>query len=110
MPKEDTQFKVGNPGGPGRPKGGRRVTIDKLDDMLAKAENLKTFEKALQEGFDKNPLSFWRTYVFPLLPKNQHLTEPSEEESECQLTPEEIGFRIRALLQASIENSNESGR
>jgi len=50
MPKEDTQFKVGNPGGPGRPKGGRRVTLDKLDDMLAKAENLKTFEKALQEG------------------------------------------------------------
>ena len=98
MPKEDTQFKIGNPGGPGRPKGGRRVTLDKLDEMLAKAENLKTFEKALQEGFDKNPLSFWKTYVFPLLPQKSALTDPSEEEKECQLTPEEIGFRIRALL------------
>ncbi len=98
MPKENTQFKVGNPGGPGRPKGGRRATIDKLDDMLAKAENLKTFEKALQEGFDKNPLSFWKTYVFPLLPQKSALTDPSEEENESQLTPEEIGRRVRALL------------
>lgn len=33
MPKEDTQFKVGNPGGPGRPKGSKSIS-DSLKRIL----------------------------------------------------------------------------
>jgi len=70
----ETRFKPGQPGGPGRPIGGRRKTLDSLDAMLANEKNLIKFEKALQDEFDKDPLKFWKEYAFPLLPRNIELT------------------------------------
>ncbi len=78
MAKEDTQFKKGNPGGPGRPKGGRRLTLEALDKMLAKADNLKQFEEELQIEFSKDALAFWKTYVFPLMPKDLRLVDEDD--------------------------------
>lgn len=68
------KFKKGNPGGPGRPKGGRRVTIELLDNMFAQSENQAKFLEALQVEFDKDPLKCWTTYGMPLVPKNIELS------------------------------------
>jgi hypothetical protein len=61
-------------GGPGRPKGGRRVALDLLDNMLADAGNQEIFKSAIQREFEAKPLEFFRTYVMPLMPKNIEVT------------------------------------
>lgn len=73
MPKEDTQFKEGNPGRPKGSYGGRRKCLLVLDKMLAKKKNLKRLEQAFQRRFDKNPLLFWAHYAVPVLPKQIEL-------------------------------------
>ena len=73
MSSKDTQFKKGNPGGPGRPKGsvsGRKKCLQILDSLLDKSENQEKFADALQKQFDKNPVAFWRGIVLPLSPKD----------------------------------------
>ena len=67
-----SKFGIGNPGGPGRPKGtlsGRRKALAALDGVLSKGKNLSCLKKALQEEFDGDPVKFFRGYVIPLLPK-----------------------------------------
>jgi len=64
-------------GGPGAPIGGRRKALNVLDSMLAKAENLKKFEIAIQEKFDQNPIDFFKEYVMPLMPKGFELSGPN---------------------------------
>ena len=52
MASSDTQFKKGNPGGPGRPKGsvcGRKKALAVLDEILGDENNLKLLRKQLQE-------------------------------------------------------------
>jgi len=57
-------------GGPGRPKGGRRVTLDTLDAMLSEAGNIEKFRQKAQNEFDKDPLAFWHKYILPVMPKD----------------------------------------
>ena len=73
MPKEETQFKPGNGGGPGRPKGsvsGRTKSLQTLDAMLAKTDNQEKLMRHLQDMFDKNPSGFLLKFIYPLAPKN----------------------------------------
>ena len=92
-------------GGPGRPRGGRRLTLEKLDEMLAKAGNLEKFEEALQEGFDKDPLGFWKTYVFPLLPQKLVLTDSFGEDDYRSFTDKELLDRFNYLYDELNGNS-----
>lgn len=99
MPSSETQFKPGNPGGPGRGLSGRRKTLDVLDNLLSKAGNQKKLEKAFQEAFDKDPLTFWKTYVMPVLPKEIEL----EAETRYQFkgheeTRQEVAHRLERFL------------
>ena len=67
------RFQPGNSGGPGRPKGstsGRAKALAALDRILGQEENIKKFEKELQDEFERGPIDFFRTFAMPLLPKN----------------------------------------
>ena len=92
MPSSDTQFKKGNPGGPGRPKGGRTLAIETLDRVISK--NIKIFEKKLQDAFIKDPLKFWKEFGYPLVPRNIELSgmdgEPIKHKHEFDITGKEL--------------------
>ncbi len=81
MSSEDTQFKAGNPGGPGRPKGSR----DKLSFAFIEALN-ETFEEltkedkpagieCLRELRDKQPAQY-ANVIGKLMPKLMELSGP----------------------------------
>jgi hypothetical protein len=84
MPKEDTQFKPGCEGGPGRPKGSR----DKLSYAFIEALNT-TFEEltdkdkpagieALRELRDNQPAQY-ANVIGKLMPKLMELSGPDGE-------------------------------
>lgn len=72
------EFKPGQSGNPaGKPKGsigGRARALLMLDEIMAKAGNLKLLGEEFQKAFKAKPLSFFKTYVMPLLPKETKLT------------------------------------
>ena len=70
MAREDTQFKPGNPGGPGRAKGGRAIALGILDGMLSEAGNQELLRQDLQKEFEAGPSKFFQRVVVPLLPKD----------------------------------------
>ena len=64
----------GNPGG--RPKGsygGRMQALQLLDKILGKRKSQRGLTEALEEELSKHPLSFFKTIVMPLLPKESKL-------------------------------------
>ena len=61
--------KYARKGAPGRPKGGRRETLNALDAMLKKTKNIKALKEDLQKEFDKGPTRFFKNIVIPVLPK-----------------------------------------
>ena len=68
------QFKPGqsgNPSGGKKPAGfvGRLQALAVLDKVMGKEKNKEKLEKFLQKEFDKSPVSFFREFVMPLLPK-----------------------------------------
>ena len=65
----DGKFLPGTCGGPGRLGFGRREAIAVLDELLATTENKAKLRDALQREFDKNPYTFFRRIIMPLLPK-----------------------------------------
>ena len=74
MAKNNGHFKPGCKAGPGRPKGsvsGRTKALGILDTILGKEKNLKKLHRALQHSFTKNPVRFFKTFVMPLLTKEQ---------------------------------------
>lgn len=74
MPKEDTQFKPGNPGGPGRPKGSR----DKLAFHFIEALS-ESFEKDGPEVIDrlrKEQPQVYVNVIGKLMPKLMELSGP----------------------------------
>lgn len=76
MPKEDTQFKPGGKGGPGRPKGssGRTQAFGAVNAVMAEAENMRKFKAALQKAFDKGgPIAYYLTFLAPFIPKENRL-------------------------------------
>jgi hypothetical protein len=87
------QFQPGCDPGPGRPKGsfgGRHRVLQLLDDLFAREENLTALERALQTEFDADPPRFWRTYGFPLVPK----------EAVLELLPKPLDENQRMYLEA----------
>lgn len=82
MSREDTQFKPGHPGGPGRPKGkdSARVRVLKLiDKILGKEENWKKLEKDLESRFNKNSVGFLMKIMLPLSPKVMEISTPDDK-------------------------------
>ena len=89
MPSEDTQFKKGQPGGPGRPKGsvsGQKKCMQVLDDLLDRSENQERFAKELQKAFEKNPVAFWRNIVLPLSPKDVKISSDDVTSIKIEFT------------------------
>jgi len=77
MPKNDGQFKVGNPGGPGRPKGSK----NKLSEYVLR-ELSEHFEEhgrlAIERLFENSPGEYLRV-VASLIPKELILEKTQEE-------------------------------
>jgi hypothetical protein len=77
MPKEDTQFKVGNPGGPGRPVGSRNKLSEYFLHELA-----YHFEEhgreAIERIFEDSPGEYLRV-IASLIPKELILEQTQEE-------------------------------
>ena len=67
MPKEDTQFKVGNPGGPGRPLGAKnRLSEFFLNELADHFE--KYGREAIERVFEDRPGEYLRI-IASLVPK-----------------------------------------
>jgi hypothetical protein len=78
MPSEDTQFKLGNPGGPGRPKGSR----SKLSEAFLKALSDDFQEhgvKVIHKLRDDKPEVYIGSIV-KLMPKLMELSGPDGNE------------------------------
>ena len=88
----DNQFEAGRSGNPrGRPKGsygGRIQALATLDRMMGKKRCQKELEKALEAYFMADPVTFFKTIIMPLLPK----------ESKLQLDKEDGVIRWQSLL------------
>ena len=108
MEKKDTKFQIGNTFGGGRGVSGRRKTLDELDKMLSKEGNVKKFAHALQEGFDKDPLKFWKTYVLPVLPKDRVSAE--NEFTEIGEARQRVEEGIDRILASYSDIPNDKGR
>jgi hypothetical protein len=78
MPREDTQFKPGHPGGPGRPEGGK----NKLGEFFLRAlvqDFEEHGEEAIERMREKSPGEYVRV-IAGLMPK-EFLLEVSREEN-----------------------------
>lgn len=73
----DTKFKPGWAGGPGRPKGsvcGRKKALAVLDAVLGDENNLKLLKEHLIAQLEKNPTEFFLKMGYPLMPKDATLS------------------------------------
>ena len=60
-------FQLGNPGGPGRPKGSRTLAIEIIYRAFAEC-GAKQFEKQMRELAQKNPVAFYLKFIEPNQP------------------------------------------
>lgn len=72
----DGRFLPGTIGGPGRFPQGRKASIECLDRMLAKAENVEKLAVDLQREFDAGPARFFWKLVRHLASKHAINIEP----------------------------------
>ncbi len=73
MPKNDTKFKVGNPGGPGRPKGSRHKLGEEFIAALC-ADFTKHGEKAIKKLQELSPGEYLRV-IASILPKDINISQ-----------------------------------
>ena len=79
MPKEATQFKKGNPGGPGRPKGFKAKALDLINEVY------KGREDEAREYLKTMPIEeFLEKFVLPFVPKSLALTSSDGERDLVQ--------------------------
>ena len=77
MPKEDTQFKVGNPGGPGRPLGSKNKLSEYFLHELA--DHFEKYGKeAIERVYEDRPGEYLRI-IATLIPKELILEQTQEE-------------------------------
>lgn len=77
MPKEDTQFKPGNPGGPGRPKGARNKLSEAFIQALADDFD-KSGVEAIENVREKQPAQYLNV-IGKLMPRLMELSGPEGE-------------------------------
>ena len=77
MPKEDTQFQAGNPGGPGRPKGSKNKLSENFLHALAE-DFKKNGKKAIERLCESSPGEYLRI-IASMVPK-EFLLELSQPE------------------------------
>ena len=89
MPREDTQFKKGWKGGPGRPKGSvsaKTRVLRMIDELIAEddegikgKEAKRALRKKFRQMFDRNPAGFVMKILAPLSPKAVELSSPEDK-------------------------------
>ena len=77
MPKEDTQFKPGNPGGPGRPLGSKNRLSEYFLHELTDHFEMHGRE-AIEKVFEDRPSEYLRI-IASLIPKELILEQTQEE-------------------------------
>ena len=77
MPKEDTQFKIGNPGGPGRPAGSKNRLSE--DFLQALADSFEKHGAAAIDHVVKNSPGEYLRIIANLVPKELLLAVSQEE-------------------------------
>ena len=92
MPKEDTQFKIGGPGGPGRPKGSKNKLSEHFLHALAE-DFKKNGVEAIERVCKDSPGEYLRI-IAGLIPK-EFLLDVTKEETETWV--------INAQPQLSVE-------
>jgi hypothetical protein len=114
MPREDTQFKIGNPGGPGRPKGSKNKLSENF--VYALAEDFKKGGiEAIERLREDSPGEYLRI-IAHLIPKELLLEVSTEQRSyviNClptltseQWAKEAIEYRDRATTAIEAPNPN----
>ena len=83
MPKEDTQFKPGNPGGPGRPLGSKNRLSEYFLHELA--DHFETHgREAIERVFEDRPSEYLRI-IASLITKELILEQTQEETIRCAI-------------------------
>ncbi len=85
------QFVRGNKCNTGGHFGGRKKILSLFDKICGDENNLKRLEIELQKAFDTDPLEFYRTYVFPLLPTKM-IHEHENPNAELAATIQAVMF------------------
>ena len=75
---EKGRFAKGNPGGPGRKKGGRSMVADAMDAFLARDDVRAIIEEKLEEEFKADPMKFIDKYSLPFWPKEMKIAPDGE--------------------------------
>jgi len=98
------QFQPGQSGNPaGKPKGavsGRTQLVKALDQMLQSDANQQALLDGLQASLTKDPVSFFRTIIMPMLPKEASVNIEHSGVIEWRLlsnTPP-IGLRNKSII------------
>lgn len=76
-----TAFKSGHKGGPGRPKGspnhnGMIACLRAIEEVITKPENLKLLKEQIDEMWKENPARVFIKFGMPLLPRNTIIEAP----------------------------------
>jgi hypothetical protein len=77
MPIEDTQFKVGNPGGPGRPKGSKNRLSEYF--LFELADHFETHGRVAIERICEDSPGEYLRIIAGLIPKELILEQTQEE-------------------------------
>lgn len=101
------QFQPGQSGNPaGKPKGavsGRSQIVKAVDQMLQSDDNQQALLDGLQASLTKDPVSFFRTIIMPMLPKEASVNIEHNGVIEWRLlshTPP-IGLNKKSMMPAT---------
>lgn len=89
MPSSDTQFKPGNPGGPGRPQGMRNKLSEKFIQVLC--EDFTEHGVELIEELRQTQPAQYANVIAKLMPKLMELSGPDGSEIPTKAIVEYVG-------------------
>lgn len=86
-----TSFKNGHKGGPGRPKGslnrnGLGICYESILKVVNSVENQKLLQEQVNEQWKENPLRFYHKFIMPLQPRNTTIEAPEILEALAKIT------------------------
>ena len=99
----------GNPRGrpPGTRTTGRGLCLGVLDLLLQKTENQDKIRDALQGALDRNPLQFFRTFIFPFDRSLPPGSVDSGPPASVRIIMEMSGPQIQTLRDADFGSTSE---